>query len=135
MSDRELTAFLSGVVGVVEANSFEQGCLWERYTGEHKAKWIARNDGLLEGIGTLDGMPICLSLRTADVNGNKLLFIDATSQVVDHRQIGEWLSNNLPPSCRWPDGRINKVDAMNFHNVFRAPHELARTDNSGEPGK
>lgn len=117
MADTEMTEFLSGVVGVVEANSFERLCLWQ----EHHTRrlWLDRNDGLLETVGHLDGMPVCLSLLTSKIDGHKVLFIDATSQVVDHRMIDKWLAETLPKTAFKNGGEyVNKTDAMNFHNVF-----------------
>lgn len=110
--DREMQDFLNGVVGVVEANSFETMCLWREYTEELKKPWKQRTDGLLETIGHVGKMPVCLCLNTAEIDGHKLLFIDATSQMVDYRLIDKWLSKMLPG--------IRRTNAMNFHNAF--PH-------------
>lgn len=120
MSDREINEFLSGVVGVVEANSFETLCLWEDYHEQRKVSWEQRLDGLGETVGHLGSMPVHLSLCINTVDGHKLLFIDATSQVVDHRLIEKWLAETLPKSAMRDSVpvRVNKVNAMNFHNVF-----------------
>lgn len=117
--DREMTEFLHGVVGVVEANSYEKMCLWQ----EHQARgsWRERTDGLCQVVGTIDDRPVCVSLFTAEVDGHKILFVDPTSQVVDHAMIEKWLLDTLPASARQQHNAnyLNKVDAMNFHNVFR----------------
>lgn len=119
MPDREMTEFLAGVVGVVDANSYEKLCLWQEYHEGHKKEWKQRSDGLLEIVGHLDDMPVCLNLTTAEVDGHKLLFIDPTSQVIDYRMIDKWLIDNLPRTARKLDrDYINRTDAMNFHNVF-----------------
>ena len=117
--DKEMSDFLAGIVGVVEATSYEQLCLWKE--DHDRVKWELNPSGLMEIVGHLDDMPVCLSLTTATVDGHKLLFIDATSQVVDNRMIDKWLLETVPPSAmNERDGRyVNKVDAMNFHNVFR----------------
>jgi hypothetical protein len=114
----ELSDFLSGVVGVVDANSFEALCLWKEYTEELGKPWIERSDGLMECVGELSGMPVNLSLTTAIVDGRKLLFIDAISQVVDNRLIDKWLVETMPVSAMKAPGHINRTNAMNFHNVF-----------------
>jgi hypothetical protein len=57
--------------------------------------------------------------------------MEPISQVVDHAMIDEWLVKNIPPSAMREGSQYpNKVDAMNFHNVFprkqciRSPVEL-----------
>lgn len=116
--------FLRGVVGSVEATNAEYHNLWEYWHSKRGKQWDQINSGLLPIVGRLAGMPICISLMKATVDGNLLLFWHATSQIVDHRAIEAWLEASLPDSARWPDGRLNRTDAMNFHNIFRAP--LAR---------
>ncbi len=116
MPDREMTYFLTDVTGAIEATSCEQHSLWERYT-EYGVTWDQNNVGLLERVGTLADMPVCISLRTVKIGGAKILFYHATSQVVDHRMIQKWLEENLPASARREDGRVNKTDATNSHIV------------------
>lgn len=116
MTDKHMTEFLEGVIGVIEANSFEKLCLWQERGS--KAAWKENPAGYSEVIGYLDDMPVCISLFTITVDGHKLLFFDPTSQVVDHRMIDQWLEENLPKSAFKTDGWINKTNAMNFHNVF-----------------
>lgn len=114
----KFSTFSGGIVGVVDATSFEQLMLWQE---EEKAalpkRWETINPGILETIGALADMPVCLSLSKVRVGGHLLLFIEATSQVVDHRMIDKWLEDNLPDTAK-RDGRVNRTDAMNFHNVF-----------------
>lgn len=114
---REIREFLDGVVGVVEANSYEHQCLWERYHGEYEVAWKTNSSGLGECVGKLADMPVCISLTTAVVGGFKLLFIDATSAVVDYRLIDKWLEDNMPATAH-ARGHLNKTDAQNFINVF-----------------
>lgn len=116
MPDREMTEFLSGVVGAIEATSFEQHCLWEKYT-EYGVSWDQINPGLLERVGELADMPVCISLFKVKIGGETILFYHATSQVVDHRMIRQWLEDNLPASARREDDRINHTDANNSHIV------------------
>lgn len=119
----EIADYLKGVVGVVEANSYETLCLWQENHEERGMPWKQALSGYGEIVGTLAGMPVHLSLLVHEIDGHRLLFIDPTSQVVDHRAIEAWLRENLPPSAHREYGGINKVDAMNFHNVF--PRKLA----------
>jgi hypothetical protein len=117
--DREMTEFLDGVVGVVEANSFEQHMLWsENRQRTHPRTWEQLNPGLLETVGVLDGRPVCVSLHKVRVGGHLILFVDATSQVVDHEMIARWMADTMPRSALRENGIVNRTDAMNFHNVF-----------------
>ncbi len=119
--DPELTSFLAGVVGVIEANSYERHMLWiENRQHPHPKTWEQLPPGRLETVGHLDDRPVCVSLLKVRVGGHPLLFFYPTSQVVDHAMIDLWLTATLPPSAMHPDGYPNRTDAMNFHNVF--PH-------------
>lgn len=111
--DADMIALLAGVVGVVEANRFETMCLWQRHHKELGKPWIDNLSGRGVTVGHVEDMPVFISLRTAVVDGCKLLFIEATSQVVDWRMIDAWLARALPQSAY-----RNKVDAGNFVNVF-----------------
>lgn len=124
-ADDEIVRFLEGVVGCVEANSFEKHSLWKEnhYLADdarHKREWKDSNSGYGIIIGYVDERPIHLSLRIATIDGQKILFYYATSQVVDHEMIREWLKVNLPDTAKgdYPGG-YNHTDATNFHNVFR----------------
>jgi hypothetical protein len=119
MSDY-LLEFLDGVVGVVEATSYEIMCLWHEYHEQRKVSWVqGRGGGYLPTIGELDGRPVCVSLFVNTIDGHKILFIDATSQVVDHRMIDEWLKTVLPATAFQEGGKyINYTNAMNFHNIL-----------------
>lgn len=117
MSDHEITEFLDGVIGVVEATSCEKSFLWKQYTEELKIPFEEKSFGLGRIVGYLDDMPVFISLLIAAVDGHKVLFMEATSQVVDYRLIDKWLNENCPKTAFCGD-RLNKVDALNFHNVF-----------------
>lgn len=120
--DREMTDFLAGVVGVVEATSYEYHMLWvENQRADRPRTWEEISLGLLKTVGCLDDRPVCVSLRKARVGGHLLLFVDPTSQVVDHVMIDDWLLTTLPDSACRENGHVNRTDAMNFHNVFPRP--------------
>jgi len=121
MSDLEMDKFLCGVKGAVEATRFEHHALWllnDHAVDRYKLSWVENSSGLLEQVGTFGGMPVCISLVTAHVNGFNLLFYHATSLVTHQDMIDDWLEQNLPPSARLKDGRLNRTDAMNFHHIF-----------------
>jgi hypothetical protein len=117
---QQMIDFLDGVVGVVDANSYESLCLWrENQELAIPLSWVQNNSGLMETVGHIDGRPVCLSLLTTRVGSRKLLFIEATSQIVDNRMIDEWLLKNLPKSAFRSDNKyINRTNAMNFNNVL-----------------
>lgn len=119
----ELASFLDGVVGVVDANSYESMCLWQEYDRQgRRDQWKSGGGGPLVTVGTVGRMPVCISLLVNEVEGNRLLFIDATSTVVDHRMIDAWLQKTMPVTAfedNDPRKRLNRADAMNFHNVLK----------------
>jgi hypothetical protein len=111
--------FLQDVVGVVEATLYETSCLWREYHQERKQTWVQGLGGYLPTIGELAGRPVVLSLFVNTVNGYPILFMEPTSQMVDHVMIDEWLKANLPAKALKDNGEyVNKVDAGNFHTVF-----------------
>ena len=118
-ADEQMAEFLSGVVGVVEATSFEKHMLWaENGRKPVPRTWQENLSGLGETVGTVGSLPVCVSLSTALVDGRKLLFVDAVSRVVDHEMVDDWLRATLPRCAFREDGYLNRVDATNFHNVF-----------------
>lgn len=128
MSD-QMTELLAGVVGIIDAASFEQHMLWaDNSRREQPLTWKENMSGLTAIVGLLGEMPVCISLFTAEIDGHKLLFWHATSQVVDYRMIDKWMIENLPKSAFHADGRVNQTDAGNFHNIF------PRTTQTPAPG-
>jgi len=115
--DNHLSELLEGVFGAVEATSFEKLCLWSEYN-ERKLQWEDSPFGILFKVGEVDSRPVYVSLTTAIVAGKKILFYNATSEIVDYNMIEEWLKDVLPESARQITGFVNKTDAMNFHNIF-----------------
>lgn len=117
--------FLEGVVGVVEANSFETLCLWQKHTDGGKRNsdtWVQHLSGPLVTVGHMDTSdkryPVCISLFINEVNGRKILFLEATSIVVNWDMISTWLIENLPKTAFRDNGYINKTNAMNFFNLL-----------------
>jgi len=136
VSDKQITDFLAGVVGVVEANSFESLMLWEENQRLDRWRWEQDSMGLLETVGHLADMPVCISLYKSRINGHLLLFWHATSAVVDHRLIDKWMVETLPLSAmRDGDPRkgVNRTNAMNFSNVFPRSTTTARPATPSQP--
>ena len=114
---RELDKWLAGATGAVEATDFERFCLWKDHT-ERGGKWESEAQGLMLGCGDLGDMQISLSLFHASVDGKKIVFYNAPSQVVDHRQVEAWIEKHMPASARRESGAVHKTDANNFHIVL-----------------
>jgi hypothetical protein len=120
--DDELAKLLDGVVGAVEATSYEKHMLWQEYASEalryraggpdHRLRysWKEGLSGLGHGVGEIDGRPVVISLLVDIVGGHRILFWHATSVMVDYDLIGKWLDAVLPD-------RRNS-DPMNFSNLF-----------------
>jgi hypothetical protein len=89
---------------IVEANSYERLTLWERWAV--KAEWVEhRQDWMLE-IGKYNKRAVCVCCFWATIRGVVVLFLDATSELVDWKMIDAWLKEKFPG--------VRKVDAMNF---------------------
>lgn len=125
--DPELVKFLEGVVGVVEANSYEKMMLWvensRRETplcdsGLARMKWESSNHGIGRTIGYLASRPIHLGLIVNVINGHRILFLDVTSTVVDHDLIRDWLLTVLPASAIKENGYVRYEDAENLYAVL-----------------
>ncbi len=109
--------YLEGVDYLVEANSFERMCLYER----HSDNWEDRPlGGPMIIVGSIDGHDcndVCIALLKQQVNGKMICFWEATSVVVHHDMIKEWFKDNAP--WLFPDGEPSKsTDAMNFHHAI-----------------
>ena len=102
------------VYGIVEANSFETLTLWQHWHKEKGYSWIQNNSGWLECVGKLSEKEIWISPLAHIVNGRKILFIEATSSVVDWDIIEDYLKKSVPSAIK-ACGYLNKYNAMNFH--------------------
>jgi hypothetical protein len=89
---------------IVEANSYERMTLWERWAD--KTEWQQHLQGRLVTVGTYHGRPVCVNLFWATIRGHVVLFLEATSELVDWKMIDAWLKQEFPG--------VRKVDAMNF---------------------
>lgn len=121
--DDQMTKFLDGVIGCVEADSFARFMLWkenEDRAPEHKREWSSNNTGLSTQVGILADHEVWVSLQTAIIGGHKILFYSADGRVVDHDMVRSWLECRLPKTA-FNGTRLNNTDAMNFHNIF--PYE------------
>ena len=128
INDNALVEFLDGVVGCVEANSFESHQLWATFhynaekLGYTKLSWEQGMQGTSRVIGYVqvngEDKPVNVSLFCNVVDGHKILFYDPCSTSIDHDMVRAWLEKVLPDTARREDGYINNTDANNFHNVL-----------------
>jgi hypothetical protein len=118
--DYEIVDFLKDAIGFVEANDFEVHSLWlyNKELVQEPLSWIENSSGRFVEIGSFGGKPVCLSLRSAVVDGQKVIFYEAVSLVVHHDIVKGWITKWAPKSARF-EGLVNKTDAANFHNIFR----------------
>lgn len=115
MSQDDLKAKVEATEFVVEATRNEQFMLWQQH--RHEVQWDQDHFGFGPQIGELDGRPICMSLSWAVLNGHRIMFYEAISQVTDSEQVDAWLKANCNPT--WQDGkRRAHADAANFHLVL-----------------
>jgi len=113
--DDQMKNFMSGVVGIVEASSYESMMLWSE--NHKKYDWKEGRSGFLVTVGFIGTKPVCISVLTPVINGHKLLFWHATSTVVDYDMIRKWIELAAPETA-YSHGHLNNTDAMNFHNVL-----------------
>jgi hypothetical protein len=112
--------FLAGIVGVVEATSSEKHFLWKEYAHTKKVTWVSGGGGPGLTVGYIDKRPVCISLLVDVINGKKILFLEATSELVDWKMIDAWLKENTPTTAlREGTEYVNKVTACNFFNLLR----------------
>ncbi len=124
MSDTEFRQRLAETKFVVKASSDEMQLLWEKFCKQSMYKteltkydWEQLNPGRVLTLGELAGMPVCVSVFWFKINGIMVMFIEGTSQVVDHRMIDKWLEENCAP--RWDGGsRPAECNTVNFHHVL-----------------
>lgn len=117
----ELAKILDGVVGAVIANRFEQHALWEENQRYAKRSWSRESMGIMETVGEIGDMPVCVALSYVTIDGHKILFVDPTSRVVDYEMIRQWMEKVLPVTAfedNDPRKRLNTTDPTNFCNLF-----------------
>ena len=104
------------VHGIVEANSFESLELWKYWHQEKGYSWVQNNHGWLVKVGEIvKGKDVWIRPLAHIVNGRKILFVDATSSVVDWNMIEDYLKENVPSAVTRNSIYLNKENAMNFH--------------------
>lgn len=99
----------------VEADSFAQQSLWEKF--HKKIEWEQDLSGFGMTLGQIKKRPIFVSFSFAKIGGKYVCFYNATSQLVDHKMIEDYLEKNYP--IKYDGGsRRAMTDANNFHNCY-----------------
>jgi hypothetical protein len=96
----------------VEATDYERLCVWREWHAP--VQWEDEHEGRLCTIGELDGRPIAVCVSWSRVEGRRVAFYHASSQLVDHVVVERWVRSKLLK----PGGTHS--DAMNFHIVMQA---------------
>jgi len=107
----------------VEANFNETQYIWEKLAHQQGVDW-RQDTGILETIGTLtvegEELPVSLSLMWNWVRGKLICFYDATSRVVDHKMIEDYLDSHIIKDKTWDGSRKTITDASNYHHMWHA---------------
>jgi hypothetical protein len=116
--------YLTSCVYAVEATSCESLQIWDDFSNPESQYCDVRprmdwNEvhGWLETIGRLDNRPICISIRIVELNGHRVAFWEATSQLVDYEMIEQWFEKKYP--------YLKRTDAMNVHNAIHYIDKLS----------
>ncbi len=125
--DEDVLEFLKDVEGAVEADSYASHQLWfecaadaNKFGGQGNKTWEQGRSGTGRVVGTFAGHPVFVSLFKNVVDGKQILFYDATSVIVDHDMVREYIETAIGEAQGFkPDGRDFFTDAQNFHNILR----------------
>jgi hypothetical protein len=114
--------YFENIEFLIEATYYEVHILWLHWAREAQGlgtitntqllNWDNDTGGRLEQIGFLDGRPVNLSMFGATINGHRVLFYEAVSQVVDYKQVEEWLEKTFPKLLN--EDTHQKANADNF---------------------
>lgn len=99
------------VMYFIEATSSERMEIWHNY------RFNQDSSGLWMQIGTFWRQPVTISVLFAELGGAAICFFEATSNVVNHEMVENWIDYQFKP--RTHDDRRAIVDANNFHNAVR----------------
>lgn len=135
-SDENIAAWTKEAVFLVEATSYEQLALWSdwavegaRYgrpdTADRRVAWEQLNPGFAAQAGKVGEYPVIVSVQFVRIEGCVVAFYEATSRVVDHEMVEEWVEHEFG-SPKW-DGetRTATTNAMNFGHCVSACRAIA----------
>lgn len=111
------------VVYFVEATSFEHHSLWKRDCHDEKiiSNW-EQDIGHGIRVGKVGKHEVWVNFMFSKLDGQMVCFYNATSQVVDHTMVENWIKKNCP--VKTSDGRWAMCDADNFHHAIHRIEEI-----------
>jgi hypothetical protein len=113
---------LKNTLFIVEATSYEQHDLWDKWADKQNKNWEQVNPGWLVQVGKLGKRPCCINTSWVKINGQLVMFYYQCSQVTDSLQAEKWLNKHF--KGKWDNGtRTAHTDAMNFHHCIDAIDE------------
>lgn len=106
----------TGVVGIIEATSYETLSIY-RECVDKGYEWGDGSGCYLEQVVHQEyGYITCFSPWIKTINGNKILFLEPTSTIVDWDLIDQWIKDKLPEIAQ-----SNRNNAMNgFNTIHKA---------------
>ncbi len=106
---QDIDELLQEVAYALEANSFEQRCLYEKYN--NRCEWESKCEGISKMLGKVDGFPVHMSITFIKINGNLVLVWWLTSVIADYRLVDKFL-DELPKLTKFSD-------AAGFYNLVK----------------
>lgn len=126
---KDLRAKLAQTVFLVEADSFAQHMLCNRYgtrPDSHKS-WQQDPVGLAWTVGRFHGRPVVLSTSWFIIGGRRVGFYDCTSELVDWAMVEGWLDANLPHLAAQGDVKARRCEVNNFGECLNYLNEKSST--------
>lgn len=129
----EMKVLVEGAAGFCEATSEEQHSVWTRlvHNRAQPVSWEQKG-GRGITIGYLDSRPVHVTLSHVDIAGHKVIFYEATSTVVDHDMVRDFIDMIAPDCARRADGRVNHSDAANMTNILPTGWSHSGTEDTTE---
>lgn len=120
---------------VVEATGEERQMLWCRHALKspyqqpefRRFRWEQDNPGFWEQIGTFGGWPIVITGFWEIIENRRVLFWEATSQLVHYPLCEEWLQKYVK-TPRYNGNRESSCNAANFSTCLWAINEANKID-------
>ncbi len=116
---------------VLTANSFEISQLWSKYS--KIVKWESSNGGPGITIGEIEGRNVWVAVYPFKINGETIIQLDCTSQLVDYKMLDDWIADHFP--LIGSKSLDASVDANNFHRVVNKIREATEPPKPVEPEK
>jgi hypothetical protein len=105
-------------VFIVQATHAEVHYLWRQW--HKRVKWEQDCLGHCATVGTVANLPVVVCCSWALLDGQRVMFYEATSRVVDWSMVENWVWEQVGP-LKWDDNRRRaQCDTMNFAHCIHA---------------